>query len=799
MAGRLFQRYAEILIRYRVWTVVVMLLATALLASRLGTLRLDNNPDIWAPQNNQLIKTTHKLERIFGGRNFTVVAIAPKHGDIYQPAILRKIRNIQDGIEALPEAVKSNVLSLAAKRVKAIKGNAQGMVVTRMLAKIPQTPAALAKLRQEVAQNPVYINSLVSPNGKAAAVIADFRLPKNDARYAPLYKKIKAIADREKDSSVNIYLGGQPIEAATFEFAMAKMPLYFGIAFLIIMAIQYLAFRSIQGMLLPMVTAILSVVWGLSLMAILGIHMDALNTTTPILIMAVASGHSIQILKRYYEELAHQFDDPGGTTPAQANRRAVVVSITRVGPVMLVAGSIAALAFFSFAISDVAMIRHFGIFAGMGILSAVLIELSFIPALRAILPGRLPRRARLGSSGPLDGILDRLGRSLAGGRVPLFIVVGTSALLVFALVGTLHVKTDNSVRQYSSPASRVRKDDAAINRLFGGTDAIVYLVNAKKPDGIKNPKVLRAMGKLQAYLDAQPGVGKTESMVDLIKRMNQAMHADKPAFDRVPSSRALVAQYLLLYSLSGSPQDFDNLVDNGYQRAAIWVYLKTDSTNYAQALYARSKKFIARVFPPGVSVEAGGGLMQTVAINRSITDAKLRNIAQMAVVVLVLASLTFRSLLAGLLVVLPLVAIVLANLGIMGWLGIPLDMGTATITAMVTGIGADYEIYMLYRLREEYARLGDMGEALSATILTSGKAVLFVALAVIGGYSALLISSFGFYTRLSTTMMTTMVVSALLTLVFLRAIVALIKPRFIVAAGKDAGSYSYPAVALEEQ
>jgi uncharacterized protein len=135
-----------------------------------------------------------------------------------------------------------------------------------------------------------------------------------------------------------------------------------------------------------------------------------------------------------------------------------------------------------------------------------------------------------------------------------------------------------------------------------------------------------------------------------------------------------------------------------------------------------------------------------------------------------------------LMVVLPLGAIVAANLGLLGWLGVPLDMGTATTTAMVTGIGADFEIYMLFRLREEYQRYGDLGQALVEALKTSGQAVLFVAASIAGGYAALLASNFRFYPRLGTTMITTMLICVLLSLVFLRAVIAIVRPRFIVGS-----------------
>jgi len=776
--------YAQGVVRYR-WLVLIFgLVATAVLVAQIGSLKLNNDPDLWAPQNHEFTKTTRELERVFGGRNFTIIGVYPKSGNIYHPQVLEKVRAIQQSIEALPQAVKRNVVSLGARRVKDIAGTAEGMEVRELLTPMPVTPEQLQRLKQALARNPIYIDALVSADGKAAAIVADFNVSGKDAAYAPLYEKILAAVEPQCDSSVDILLGGQPVQAAHLELAMQKMPLYFGIAFLIILMVQFFAFRSLQGMALPMVTGVVAVLWGLGMMAIAGISMDALNTTTPILIMAVATGHAVQILKRYYEEFG-RITAAGATDLRAANRAAVTASLLLVAPVMVIAGLIAAAAFFSLLVSDVEMIRNFGLFAGCGILAALIIELTLIPALRAILPGRPPHaNAR---NDVLDRALQRLGLWLTNPARAKAIIGVAVAVLAVVSIGAFRIEADNSFKQYFDPKSPVRMADARLNQTFGGTDSIAFLVEGPREDSIKDMRVLQAMAKLQEFLESQPHVGKTQSIADMVKRMNQAMHGDDPAFHRVPSSPNLASQYLLLYSLSGDPQDFDNLVDTAYQRAVIWTYLKTDSTTYAQELYKRCQALIAAEFPSDITVRLGGSLPQTVASNESLVATKAANILQMAVIVFVLASLAFKSPMGGLLVVIPLGAIVLMNVGLMGWLGVPLDMGTASITAMVTGIGADYEIYMLFRLREEYRRYGNLDRALQASLMTSGKAVLFVAISIAGGYAALLISDFEFYPRLGSTMMITMVISALLSLLLLRAMVALIRPRFIVGVPAPAG------------
>jgi predicted RND superfamily exporter protein len=643
---------------------------------------------------------------------------------------------------------------------------------------------------------PVYVNALVSPDGKAAAIIADFKTDEKNPNFVGLLAGMRQVVDRERDKTVDIHLGGTPVIGEAADLQFMKMPLYFGGALLIIMAIQFWSFRSFQGMFLPTLTGILGVIWALGFMGLLGVHIDPLNSTSPILVLAVAAGHAIQILKRYYEEYHRAIG--AGISPRDANRVAVVESIVRVGPVMLAAGLIATITFFTLAGTGIPMVQHFGVFVGGGVLGVMVLEMTIMPALRSTLRPPKPRAATYERK---DGILDKLllgvANSLVGGRAPVIVIVGLVLLGIIGF-GVTRLVVDNNFRLYHKPESVLRVDDRILNQTFGGTNSIQFLVETPTQDGIKDPKVLQGMADLQAFLESQADVGKTQSMVDMIKRMNQAMHADQPQFYTVPESRELVAQYLFLYSLSGDPQDFDSLVDNDYRRATVWAYLKNDSTTYADSVAKKAEAVIAKSFPPGVTVKMGGDLPQLIALNDVIVQDKARNIVQMTLVVFVLAAILFRSLIGGLFSVIPLLAVVLTNFGLMGWLGTKLDVTAMTSAAMAIGIGADYEIYLLFRFREELARSGNIVTATRDCLLTSGKAVLFVAISVIGGYSILQTSDFAFYNQFSNMVTSTMVVSVFFALLFLRALMMIFKPRFIFGKQREV-LFNQAATAQGEQ
>ena len=782
--SRWFRAYARWITTHRLVVVLAILGVTVFLASRLGRLQVDSNPNLWAPQQHAYVETTNLLEEVFGGRNLTVIGIVPKKGDIYQPRVLAKVKRMQEQLELLPHAVRHNILSLAARKVKHVKGGEDGMEVRPMMDTVPQTPAEIERLRAAVAASPIYINALVSPDNKAAAVIADFKQDERSPNFIALNEGLRKIVARERDDDIDIYLGGLPIigEAADREFM--KMPMFFAAALVIVMLVQYWSFRSFQGMLLPLLTGLLSVIWSLGLMGLLGVHLDPLNTTTPILVLAVAAGHAIQILKRYYEEFNRLIGE--GLPPHQANRDAVIESMVRVGPVMIVAGVIAVITFLSLAGTGIPMVQHFGVFAGCGVLATMVIEMTVIPAVRTMLRPPKPLEAdRERKAGVLDRFLVTVANNLVSGRAR-WIVAGGLAVLAIVGSGVLLLRIDNNFKLYFKPDSDLRVHDRVLNTTFGGTNSIQFLIQTAEQDGIKDPKVLEGMAKLQAFLETQQDVGKTQSLADLMKRMNQAMHADDPAYYRIPESRDLVAQYLFLYTMSGEPQDFENFVDNDYRRATVWTFVKNDSTTHADMIAKNAQKVIAESFPPGVTVQMGGSLPQLIALNDVIVSDKFRNMAQMSIVVFVLGAIILRSVVGGLFVVIPLFAVMLANFGLMGWLHTPLDITAMTTAAMAIGIGADYEIYLLFRFREELARTGSVLTATRNSMLTSGKAILLVAISVLSGYAVLQASEFAFYNQLSNMVTATMLISAFFALFFLRALMMLFKPRFIFGERRDA-------------
>lgn len=771
------QRYIEWILRYRFAVIALTLIVTIAAVIQAKNLKIIIDPNTMLPQSHPYVTTSNQVEKIFGSKYVVVIGITPKEGDIYQPAVLEKIQHMTAAFLQTPGVVKENLLSLSSRRAKNIVGTAEGLEVKPLMPNVPTTAAQISELRGAVEKNPVYLNSIVSTDAKTTAILVEFK--DGPGGFRAIMDKVESVIERERDPRVEINVGGIPSFLARIEVYSERMAFLFPIAILILSLVLFEAFRTKQGLVLPLVTAGLAVAWGVGVMGASGIPMDVFNSATPILILAVATGHAVQLLKRYYEEY-FRLRDTTDLSPKAANNQAVITSLISVGPVMIAAGAVASLGFFSLVVFKISTVRTFGIFTGIGILAALILEMTFIPALRSILaPPSDADRNREQKIRIWDKVTGTIANWLTGpSRRRVY--AGVLLFVIVTMIGMGRVIVDNSTKSYFSPDLSFEKDDRSLNEHLGGTNTLYLLVEGASDDAIKNPKTLQAMEELQRFLESQPNVGKTVSIADFIKRMNQAMHGDDPAYFKIPDSQELISQYLLLYSMSGEPGDFDSYVDYGYRSANLTVFLKTDSSAYVEKLVEKIHAFTALHFDQNVHIGIGGSVPQGAALNEVMVYGKILNILQIAAVVFIISSLIFRSVVAGMLVLIPLLIAVLTNFGLMGWSGIPLNISTSLTSAMAVGIGADYAIYLIYRLREELSMGTDEITAVRNVISTAGKAILFVAIAVSAGYGVLLLSfGYNLHMWLAILIAAAMITSSLSALLLIPALILTFRPDFI--------------------
>ncbi len=176
------------------------------------------------------------------------------------------------------------------------------ILVEGFLERIVAAPFSGDALTSGLAANPVYGNLLVSKDERTAQVVAEFK--KTPGGFKAIKANVEAMLDQHRDPSVLLEVGCTPVFLALLEKYSERMGFLFPLAVLLIGLIHYEAFRTVQALVLPLVMALLAVIWALGLLGISKQPFDVFNASTPILILAIAAGHAVQILKRYYEEYA---------------------------------------------------------------------------------------------------------------------------------------------------------------------------------------------------------------------------------------------------------------------------------------------------------------------------------------------------------------------------------------------------------------------------------------------------------------------------------------------------------------
>jgi len=767
---RLLRRAVERITLHPRTVILLILLITAFFASSLPGIYIENERKLQLPANHPIIRLDDEILEIFGGGKYAIVAVEPVEGDVFQPWVLEKIRAITEGLASLPGVTPDRVLSLMSARVKSIEaGGPEEIVVGPLVPQIPRTPEESESLRRRVMQERLFVGFLVSEDGRAASVSLDRDDldPNPDLRNSVLDRRIRDLLASLEDPRLKTYISGVPFFIATMDGYTRYVLKLFALAVLVIGLVHFAAFRTFQAMFLPLVTALLSVVWGLGIFGHLKMPMDGWNALSPFLILAVAAGHAVQILKRYYEEYRRLGD----------NRAAVVESTVRVGVVMITAGVTAAAGLFSLMLFPIRSIQVFGFLSGAGILSALVIEMTFIPACRTLLPP--PRRKEIAAEqhgGLLETALEALAHTVT--RRPWLSLGIAAAVLAASGLGATRLRVENSFREALPRNDPGLEDFETINRLFGGSVTLNVLVEGEGEDALYDPELLRFVEGMQRHLESIPGIGRPLSIVDYVKQMNVAFNGGEEAFRRIPDTRQTVAQFFLLYS--GDPEDFEMMADAGYRTAVIRAFSRLDNATFCEEVFSGARAYAADQTPAGVRVGiAGGGLAIGKAVNDVIMQEKIRNAAVVAGIIFLISSLVLRSLVGGAMVLVPSLFAAIVNLGLMGGIGTWLNLATASISSLTVSIGADYAIYFLFRFREEYARAGDIREATLATMLTSGKAIFFVASAIASGSLVMTLSPLAYHKQLGAYVASSMFTSSLAAVTVVPSLVILLRPRFL--------------------
>ncbi len=737
------------IIRYR-WPIIIgFILITVFFAGQLPDAKIQPDLETYIPDTVPARLNTAALEEIFGGSDMVMVLLETE--DVLNPATLKRVGKLSRQFKRIKGV--NQVLSLFDS--KDIRGEDGVMIVDPAVKSIPKTPEERELLREKLHSNELVYEMVVSKDFDMTAIIISIDDDLSD--FIILEDINRTLAEIPGDEKVRI--GGIPQTRASITNDIARdfiilMPLSLTLMLLIL----FLTFRQLRGVLLPFSAVIMSIIFSMGFQVMVGWELTILSILLPMMMIAIANNYGIHLIARYQE-----LNDPRDIETREGLVKSIVNNLKM--PVLLT--GLTTIAGILGLLSHVLIpARQLGVMAAIGIGYALVLSLFFIPALLSLL--KRPREA--GKFGSESGLFT-VGNMVA--RHPRRIIGIVIVLAVILVVGIGFLKVDSNIINFFPKTHPTHVASDIINNKFGGSEHLSVMVEGD----IKEPDVLRQMEEFSLELEQMTDVGDVTSLATVIKAMSRALNdPGEPGYDCIPATRAAVSQYLELYNISGDPDDFEKIVDFNYEHAQIMIRILNSDASAIQAVVAKVEE-LAEGYP--AIKYAGGQSMITAELIDIVVHGQMLSLLMAIIVIAVMVMLMFRSPTAGFLAAVPLLVAIILLFGLMGYLGIRLDIVTAILSSIMIGVGVDYTIHFLWRYQQERRNGLGYEQAVVHTISTTGRGISFNALSVMIGFGALILSIFPPLKFFGFLVVVSIFSCAVGAVVLIPALCVVLKPKFL--------------------
>ncbi len=748
-------RIGTVVVKYR-WLMAVSLFCFALFAaSGMQFLTFSNDSRMFFSKENPQLQALEELEKTYTKVENIFFILIPKSGNVFEKKSLAALEFLTEESWKIPYSSRVDSLS----NYQHTQAFEDDLIVSDLIADAEKMDAAqIAVIKQIATTEPMLLHSLVDEKGTVTAVNINIIKP-DDLKQYDIKKINKAAHDlkqlmAQKYPFLDIYLtGGVMIDVAFGEAPKRDMsaliPIMFGFLLLLIL----LSLRSVFATFATLTVIILSTITGLGLAGWFGIGLTPASANAPIIILTLAIADSIHILVTVFHQMRI------GTDKNDAIRESIR---TNLHPVLITSVS-TAIGFMTMNFSDAPPFRDLGNIVAMGVIAALIYSVFFMPAIMAILPVRI--NAQKENVKP-NGAFAALAEFVIKYQTPIFWT--TLTLIIVSSSGIVKIHLNDEFIKYfdRSYEFRIASDISAEH--LAGLEIIDWDLKAGEEGGINSPEYLLKVEEFANWFRRQPEVRHVYSITDIMKRLNQNMHGDDPAFYKIPEERNLAAQYLLLYEMNlPFGLDLNNRINVDKSSTRLTVSTPNIGTAGVLSLERRGRAWLDE-HAPAMSTY-GSGLS---IIFSYISERNIRSMLKGSVIALILISLimiaALRDLKLGLLSLLPNLTPAFMAFGVWGLVVGQVGLAVSVMIAMTLGIVVDDTVHFLSKYQRAKNEHGMKTEdAVRYAFTTVGTAIWVTTLALVGGFTVLAFSGFQINSHMGSMTALTIVFALILDFFFL--------------------------------
>lgn len=687
----------------------------------------------------------------------------------FNMATLNNVSNIIEDIKKIEGVISRDIMSPTTS--DDILSGGGMIVIEPLMARVIKSDKEAQQVRDNGLKNPILKDSVISGDGKALAIYVPIKEKKLSYAVA---QEIETIIAKHKGSE-SYHIAGLPISENTFGVEMFKqMGISAPMAGALIFILMVFFFRKPLMVSTAMVVAMFTVSWAMGLLIGLGFTVHIMSSMIAIFLMPIAVLDSIHILSDFNDKFQSGSD----------KKETLMEVMDDLFTPMFFTSLTSAIGFITLTITPIPPVQVFGAFIAFGIITAWFLSITLIPALIMLIDDKRLCSSKKDCDGEPDGLTKiQEGMQHFAIKNGKAVITISFLIVVIGLFGiTKTTVNDNPVRWFNKDHP-IRIADKVMNSHFGGTYMSYLVIESTEEYAMTKPENLKYVESLQKYLETYEKVGKTTSIVDVVKKVSREIYDGDDSKYKIPETQKQVGNFLFMYEMSGDANDLYHMITPGYDSVNIWVQLTSGDNKDMAALVEKVDEYLTiNPLPKGMEYKWAGLTYLNVVWQDKMVSGMLKSLGSGAVLVFLVMVMLYRNVTWAVLSMIPLSVTIISIYGLIGYIGKDYDMPIAVLSALTLGISIDFAIHLCQRFRQiakESIERGDRGFDVVFEKLYSEpvRAILRNALVISIGFTPLLFSPLMPYKTVGFFFAAIMAVSGAVTLILMPALISALEKR----------------------
>jgi len=754
----MIKRYVK-LVLFLKWPLLLgLLLISLMMAMAMVNVRIDPSVESLFSKNSPEYIYYREYREKYGSD--AMIALAMATDDLFTVRNLKILKTLTEELGNFTQVER--VLSLS--NAMTVQHRFMGVKAVPALDGVFEGEKNPAEVKQEVLADELFVNNLVSKDGRVANILIYLKPVGKDNKSSGVFiEKMSGYLESLQRPDLKFYIAGSPMEHYEFIRLIRRDQLIFiPLITLLLVVTTYGIYRSLACVILSMTLVFMTLIFSFGTIVLSGQELNLVTSLLAPVIMIIAVVNSIHLMNLFFEIRERH----------ASMKKCVSLTIEQIATPCFLAHFTTILGFVSLAFNPTPAIRSFGIFAAVGTLYSYLIEMLLTPILFPILPyreARAPSASAHFFNRFLIGFLEKLEF-----RWKWWIMAVTVVVLGFSFAGIKQLNVDTSLVKQMKPDMPLAVATRFIDGHVTGVYSLGFVFRRKNGKDFQDSETLKKVEEFKIYLESKPEIVKVNAITTVLKKIH-AVRTGEPEDYAIPEDAASIKRYFAGMKESGN-QELWSYISRDFKEIRIEARMRAVGTREGWQVETSARDYLHKHFQKTFTYELTGSVVLLGRMSKDLVSNQMQSFGFAFASILLLMAVIFRSLKIGLLAAIPNLVPILVVYGVMGWCKIDLSTSTAMISSIVLGMVVDAAIHFLHRFRLEFEKRGHYLQAMHHTFRNVGQALVVSTVILSVGFASSVFANFmpTFHFGVLTSM--TILIALVCTLVLLPVCIIFFKP-----------------------